>query len=251
MHDLAYYDLHTLEASHWWYRGMRDIYGRLLRRFASTSARPVLDVGCGSGGNLQVLKPYGPIIGMDLSLTALRLWQEKPAGLVQASADALPFAAGSFGVVTLLGLIEHVQDDLSVLREAGRVCRRDGIVLLNTSAYKFLWSQHDEANRHVRRYLARDLALKIRMAGLKVLKISYANMFIFPAALIVRPVQRITQRLKPKSTPRVDMFPVCEPFNGWLTYLLKFEGWLIERLNLPFGVSILAVLAPDQEEAQS
>lgn len=246
MHDLAYHDLHALEADHWWYRGMRAIYTRLLCRNMHAKAVSVLDIGCGSGGNFPVLAPYGPVVGLDLAAVALELWPERPAGLVQASAVAIPFENSSFDLVTLLALVEHVDDDIGVLREAARVCTPEGIVMVNVPAYQFLWTDHDEANRHIRRYRARELTEKARSAGLRVVTMSYANTFLFPVALVTRSIQRVHQRIVHTGTPRVDMFPVPEPLNTWLAQLLSLEGLLMNWIRLPFGVSIVAILAPDK-----
>jgi SAM-dependent methyltransferase len=248
MRESAYQELHALEDTHWWYRGMRTVYARLLRRYARARAEPVLDVGCGSGGNWPVLTRYGPVIGVDLAQAALELWEERPTGLVQADASRLPFVHDCFSLVTLLGLVEHVENDVGVLREASRTCRQDGIVLVNTSAYMLLWSEHDEANRHVRRYLARDLVRKAQAAGLTPLKVTYANTVLFPAALITRLLQRLGRRSSSTRAPRVDMFPMPGPISAFLEKLLGLEAWLIDTFSLPFGVSILLVLARDQKD---
>lgn len=248
MHDLAYYDLHALEANHWWYRGMRAIYSRLLRRHVHANTAFVLDIGCGSGGNFPVLAPYGSVVGIDVAPVALELWPERPSGLVQANAIALPFKGESFDLVTLLALVEHVEDDIGVLQEAARVCRPEGIVMVNVPAYQFLWTDHDEANRHVRRYRARELKQKARAAGLEAVAVSYANTFLFPVAFVTRLLQRVQQRMVRKGTPRVDMFPVREPLNAWLAHLLSLEGKLMDWISLPFGVSIVAVFAPEKNK---
>jgi SAM-dependent methyltransferase len=246
MHELAYHDLHALEANHWWYRGMRAIYEQLLRRHVHTETASVLDIGCGSGGNLPVLAPYGSVFGLDVASMALELWHEPAAGLVQGSAVALPVADACFDLVALLALVEHVIDDVGVLQEAARVCRPAGVVLVNVPAYRFLWTDHDAANRHVRRYRARELKQKASAAGLNVVKMSYANTFLFPIAFATRLVQRMHQRVSRKGTARVDMFPMPEPLNSWLASLLSLEGQIMNWISLPFGVSIVAVLEPDQ-----
>jgi ubiquinone/menaquinone biosynthesis C-methylase UbiE len=245
MHDLAYHDLHALEANHWWYRGMRAIYSRLLRRHIRAETVSVLDIGCGSGGNFPVLAPYGSVVGLDLASVALELWPEGAAGLVQANAVALPFDNSSFDLVTLLALVEHVDNDVGVLREAARVCKPEGIVMVNVPAFQALWTDHDEANRHVRRYRAGELERKARKAGLGIVTMSYANAFLFPIALVTRSIQRVQQRMVRQGTPRVDMFPVPEPLNSWLACLLDLEGLLMNWIRFPFGVSIVAVLTPE------
>ncbi len=238
MEESAYLELHQLEQRHWWYLGTRSLYRTLLRRFVGRQAGTVLDVGCGSGGNLALLSQWGRVVGLEPWRPALEM-APPVAALVEGRAETLPFRDEAFGLVALLGVIEHVADDVGMLSEARRVCRRGGTILLLTSALMFLWSQHDEANRHVRRYTAGELRRKAEGVGLRVRRLSYQNAFLFPIAAPVRLVQRL---LPPRGAPHLDMFPLPEPFNMALASLLAFEGWLMQWIELPIGVSLVAVL---------
>jgi len=239
MEERAYLDLHQLEQGHWWYRGTRSIYRTLLRRYVRRPCGPVLDLGCGTGGNLKLLSDWGPVCGLDPWRPALRLCPPGVATLVQGTAGNLPFRDASFSLVAVLGVLEHIADDVEMLCEARRVCRPGGVILVLTSAFMLMWSQHDEANRHVRRYTARQLREKVEGAGLRVQRLSYLNFFLFPLAALVR----LLQRLNPgRGTPRMDMFPVPEPFSTVLAGLLALEGWLMQWLALPWGVSLVTVV---------
>lgn len=232
-------ELHRLEQDHWWYQGTRFIYDSLLRYYVSRPCGPVLDVGCGTGGNLNLLSQWGPVIGLEPSRIILDSDIAEAATLVQGKGEALPFRDATFGLVTLLGVIEHVMDDRQLLREVRRVCRENGTVLLLTSAFRFLWSQHDEANQHVRRYRAFELRQKAEGEGFAVLFLSYLNALLFPIALPIR----LFQRLKPKARdPHLDMFPMPEPFNTLLANTLKLEGRLMPLMRFPVGVSLITVL---------
>ena len=137
MQEEAYDALFELQDSHWWYVGARYVYRELIQtglsrqRNGGGSARParMLDIGCGTGGNLGMLSEFGPTAGIDISFRALKQIHQSPAlGLVQASSEALPFATGSFDGAHLYGVIEHLDDDLIALQEAlprlpaGRLC---------------------------------------------------------------------------------------------------------------------------------
>ena len=239
MEERAYLDLHQLEQGHWWYRGTRSIYRTLMRRYVPRPCGSVLDLGCGTGGNLELLSDWGPVCGFDPWRPALRLCPPGVAMLVQGTARNLPFRDGAFSVVAILGVLEHIADDVGVLCEARRICCPGGVIVVLTSAFMFLWSQHDDANRHVRRYTARQLREKVERAGLRVQRLSYLNFFLFPLAASVR----LLQRLNPgRGTPRMDMFPVPEPFSTALAGLLALEGWLMQWLELPLGVSLVTVV---------
>src|SRR5258707_15498563 len=100
MQNHAYDAMQSMQENHWWWRGMRNLYHASLGRLMSSqlmSNRRVIDVGCGFGANLSVLAAYGDVVGVDVSLDALRAIKDRPRlGLVQAEADALPFRAGTF-----------------------------------------------------------------------------------------------------------------------------------------------------------
>lgn len=244
MLEEAHYALHALETYHWWYVGARAAYRTLLWLGLGTAdgSRRMLEVGSGSGGNLPLLSSYGPTVGVEYSHLALQLTRERPAlGLVQARAEALPFADNSFDGVHLLGVIEHLDDDAAALREAGRVCRPGGAITLLTSALPILWSHHDEANRHKRRYLRRELASVIRSSGLVPLRLSYQNFFTLLPTLIVRLLQRLTPQ-----TPHYNMGQPGPFLNGLLGGLLGLEAWLIRYISLPIGVDLVAVCRPEK-----
>ncbi len=232
-----------MQEQHWWWQGMRVLYHKALARFARMPVRYVIDVGCGFGANLPVLNAIGAVVGVDVSLAALRATPNRPAlGLVQARADALPFRAGSFDVIALLAVVEHIDDDDLVLSETYRVARPSAIQILLTSALMLLWSHHDVANEHRRRYSARQLDRIQQAAGWHILTTSYVNAFIFPAVAVVRVAQRLVRRTGSGKVAAYDMGPDLGLFNRLLRALLAVEAWLIiHGIRLPFGVDLFSV----------
>ncbi len=244
MQDHAYEAMQRMQENHWWWRGMRRLYATALRRYVPTSGVPqrVIDVGCGFGANLIVLADSGKVVGVDVSLDALRSIVDRPAlGLVQAEADALPFRADTFDVIALLAIVEHVDRDDRVLSETYRIATAHAHQILLTSAFMLLWSHHDEANNHRRRYLAKQLDRLTAAAGWKVIQTSYINAFLFPAVAIVRIVQKW---LEAPHESKYDMGQNLGIFNGLLEMLLTFEVWLMIRLHvsLPFGVDVFSIM---------
>jgi SAM-dependent methyltransferase len=246
MIDDAYQELHALEAEHFWYVGARAVYRTLLQLGlgAPTGQARILEVGSGTGGNLEFLETYGPTVGLEYSSLALRLTPHPPKiGLLQGSADALPFPANTFDAVALFGLIEHMEDDVRTLQEAARVCKKGGAVTLLTSAFPFLWSHHDEANRHQRRYYRAELLQTLARAGLTPVRVSYQNFFTFGPTLLARLWQR-----RQVQEPRYDMGLPPRWANSLLIGLLRLEAWLIRFFPLPVGVDLVAVARPKRDE---
>lgn len=239
MLDEAYEASFELQDTHWWYVGAKYIYNRLIRLGLGTDQGRLrmLDLGCGSGANLKLLGEYGSVAGVDVSKQALLKVSERPSlGLVQASIEALPFLANTFDGIHLLGVIEHVDNDMVAMQEAVRVCRHGGTIVLLTSALPILWSHHDEANLHRRRYVRSQLITLFALAGVKAEVLSYQNFFVFLPTLVVRIWQRFTC-----TSPRFDVGKPPEFLNQLLIALVRLEARLIGRINFPIGVDLVAL----------
>jgi SAM-dependent methyltransferase len=250
MDENAYTQMRQLQEQHWWWRGMRHVYRIALRRYKAGDSRVaptrrVLDVGCGFGANLALLNEEaahgGLVVGVDVSHEALSLIPRRPKlALVQAAADALPFRKESFDTVALLAVIEHVERDGVVLNEAYRVARPGALQLLLTSAFMLLWSHHDVANGHLRRYRVQQVKDLQRRAGWHILSARYANTLIFPLVALVRWLQRGT---KSPHSAEYDMGPNPPLLRQILEGLLWLEA--LTEARIPFGVDIFTVCRKD------
>jgi ubiquinone/menaquinone biosynthesis C-methylase UbiE len=248
MEPLAYDAMQTLQNTHWWWRGMNRLYRLALQRCKIESAPlTVIDVGCGYGANLPMLQTETNahlLVGVDVSHEALASIPRRAGlALVQARADALPFRRASADVIGLLAVVEHVDRDDIVLQETHRISKPDGLQLLLTSAFMLLWSHHDTANEHRRRYRTTQIDQLQHAAGWQILYSSYVNCTIFPLVALVRWVQR---KMTPPENALYDMGP-NPPILRWiLEWLLALEGWLvINGIKLPFGVDLFSVCRRD------
>jgi len=242
-----YRTTYELEDHNWWFVGMRRISLSLLGHDPEDPPEdrgPILDVGCGTGIMLEHLADVGTPTGLDFSATALEFCRKRGAErLVQARGEQLPFADASFAAVTAFGVVEHIDADRAAVEEWARVLRPGGELVLLTSAYQWLWSGHDVSNHHTRRYLTKEIAGLLRVAGLEPAKVSYVNSILFPPILAVRLLERVRRRSKPPA-PHKDTGEVPGPANRLLIRLLDLERRVLRRPNpkakLPFGVSIVA-----------
>jgi len=191
----------------------------------------ILDAGCGTGYARGELGRAGTVIGLDAS----------PEVFAQQSGDRVmgclglieraPFKETVFDLVVALDLLEHLEDDEGALREIYRVCRPGGHLVLTAPAYQWVWSRHDEALGHCRRYSAADLAKKVRSAGFTIRRLSYMVTAVFPAAAAYRLMRR-------RSRAGSDLFRVPEPVNALLGALMRLESRLVWNVSLPFGLSV-------------
>lgn len=229
-----------LSDSYWWFSGMRYILNGLMERYGiscCTAAARYLDLGCGSGASLS----RESTIGIDVSTDAILVCrQHKNNRLLQAEAESLPFKEKSFDVITAEGVIEHILFDNALLDEAFRVSKNNGYLLVLTSAYNFLWSHHDVASGHHRRYTRQKLKDVIEKSGFHILKITYINSFLFPLIAAIRFLQKIIGM--DNSSDKEDLISIPGPLNYILTGILYLESLIIRVYSFPAGVS-LACLA--------
>ena len=234
MEQSVYPQFYEIEKDHWWFIGMRKMCRRMLEgAVAFPKGRSVrsLDVGCGTGLWTKQLSGDAAACGLDFSADALAFCQQRGLSkLVRASGDSLPFKPSSYGVISALGVIEHLDDDRKLLVELSRVCEPGGHVLILTSAYEFLWSRHDDIVHHKRRYTKADLRSLVKGVGLDPIRISYVNMLLFGPIILFRLAQRVREwcgweEAADHGSP--DLFMPAKFLNRILERLLAFEARLV------------------------
>ena len=247
MQTHTYAILREVEGKHWWYLGRRRIMASFVGRIApklrrdSDAAPRILDVGCGTGGNLEMLSEFGAVEGVDVSNDAVEFCRARGVAPVkQAVAEDLPYDDGSFDLVTGFDVIEHLDDDVAGLREMRRVLRPGGRVLLIVPAFMWLWGVQDDVSNHRRRYRLPELRHAVERAGFHVERATYANITFFVPTLLGRVFMRLTG-LRPASESNINIAAL----NGLLGRILGSESWWLQRMNFPFGVSIVCVARRD------
>lgn len=174
----------ALEERHWWYAERRALVRRLVGPLAPGRA---IDVGCGSGGNASVLRDLGwDVTGVEHSPVAARLARERGLHVVRGDARALPMPDSSVDLYMSTDAWEHIDDDVAVAREAARVLRPGGALLVAVPAGMDLWSGHDVALGHLRRYDRAGLTALVEGAGLQVVDVRSWNVLLRPVARMRR-----------------------------------------------------------------
>ncbi len=230
-----------LDEHHWWYRGRREIVRSELERLPLPSDAEVLDAGCGSGRTLEDLVAYGTVQGVELDPDAAAYAAARGCGEVKiGTLEDLPWDDDTFDLITCLDVLEHVPDDHGALGELRRVTKPGGWLLATVPAYPALWSLHDKANYHFRRYTRRSFRAAVVGAGWEVRRMTSFNSLLLAPAAVVRIAQR---RREPDSdySPELEMGPKW--LNGLLERPLMAEArWLAGGRTLPAGLSLLALL---------
>jgi ubiquinone/menaquinone biosynthesis C-methylase UbiE len=238
MNSEEYERMYRLEDTYWWFVGRHHLVLTFLRqKYRGRSDLRILDIGCGTGAMSQKLSPYGEVVSADFSPLALDF--SKRRGLTElCAADAmrLPFRDRSFDVIVALDILEHLPDDQAALAEFQRVLKPGGRVIATVPAYRSLWSGHDVALMHFRRYVSREVKERFVRARLKIEKLSYAMTLLYPVVWLVRKLTSLR-----KSEPKASLMAVPAFANRLLVGLLAGENAVIRNFSLPFGVSVFCM----------
>lgn len=231
----------------WWFAAAHANLLMLYRRMTGqrAPAKAMLDAGCGTGGLLAKIGAEYPercAIGLDADREACARASAKSARPVcNGSANALPFADGAFAAIFSADVLCHRDvDESAALAQFRRCLARDGLLVLNLPAYRWMLSRHDIAVYNVRRYTRRGLARLLAAAGFRVLYLSYWNAVLFPMMVL-------TRKLLPaggNATSDVTVYPA--PIEALCRAVTGIERALLRRgLRLPFGGSLIAVAAKE------
>ena len=234
-----YQQMRELEDRHWWFEGRRAIVASQLQASSLPHDSKILDLGCGTGGNLTMLSKFGEVLGVELDEQAAQMARERGVAPVIRGKlpDALPLAEASFDCVTLLDVLEHIDDDRGTLAAVNKLLAPGGQVIITVPAFPFLWGPHDEAHHHQRRYRAKQLRGLLQSAGFEITTLSYCNAWLFPVVALVR----LVRKCLPKGSAGTELALPSAPLNALLAMLFASERHLLRRMKLPFGISLLAV----------
>src|SRR5690242_12773644 len=230
--------------THWWYRGRRRIVAIELRRLPLRHGCDVLDAGCGAGQTLDDLAALGTVHhvhGVDMSEQAVAAARARGHINVAVSGiESLPHEDEAFDLVTCLDVVEHTPDDVATFTELFRVTRPGGFLLVTVPAYQLLWSSHDVANQHYRRYRLSTLAAAAEQAGWRLERRTYFNSLLLPPAALVR----LVRRSRTNAEQRSDLTLTPEWLHPLLELPLRSEAGLLRAgVGLAAGLSLLAVFA--------
>lgn len=238
MEKSEYARMEAVEANHWWFKAKRQYVAQALAWFGpATAGAKVLDVGCGTGAVMEQMKSLGyEAYGVDMSADALHYCEAKELAVTLGTAENIAYPDANFDVVLALDVLEHVPDHAAAMREIARVLKPGGIFVSTVPAHPWLFSYHDVALHHVRRYRRAEFK-KILETALTVEWVSWIHAVILVPATLRRLLVK-----KAGASGESDVQPAGTAITAVFTALYALERlwWRCWR-RLPFGLSLIAV----------
>lgn len=238
MERAAYREMADLDQRHWWYRARRQILQELIRR----EVRPprgakILEIGCGTGHNLEMLGQFGEVDAIELDDESRAIAQGRLGrDILSARLPELTgIAERHYDLIAALDVIEHIDGDSEAIAAISTRLRPGGKFLMTVPAHPWMWSAHDTVNHHKRRYSKASLKGLIDGSPLRLDKIGYFNSLLFPLAV----ADRLVSKLRGKDEAEVKLSST--PLNSGLEAIFAAERHLVGRLPLPPGLSLFAV----------
>src|SRR5581483_6709539 len=234
------------EARHFWVRCFRAFVAPLIQHALNgrENAR-ILDCGCGTGANVDLLQRFGRAAGFDLSETGLRLGRSAGrARLARGSVAAAPFRSSHFDLVTSFDVLYSLPDaeERTAFSEKYRLLRPGGYALMTVAAMEVLRGDRSVLSRELRRYNRDDLRNRVTAAGFVVERMTYAFGSLFLPLVVSRTVQRLRglKREDEQAALREIEIPPA-PINAALGAVVALEAVWLRAFDEPFGSTLICL----------
>ena len=237
----SYYQwYYEIERKHWWFQVRNEIIINLIRDLSNKQKLKILNVGVASGHTSELLMEFGDVTSVEYDKDCFDYLQTfLPGKLVNASITELPFNDDQFDLVCALDVVEHVVEDQLAVNELNRVCKKNGLIVISVPAYKFLWSEHDIVNHHIRRYTRKGILQLLKEN--EIVYSSYFNFLLFIPIATFRVLKTLISGTPEPESAASDFKSVVPTISSrMLKTIFSFEKrFFKKRIPLPFGVSIL------------
>lgn len=215
----------------------------IARATAGVASPRILDCGCGTGSNLEMLRPYGQAMGFDLTRIGTEFAKAHGHRVAQASISGIPFQSSAFDLVTSFDVLQVLPDEVerAAIREMWRVLKPGGWILLHVAALKVLHGKHSVLSEETHRHTAASLRVLVEGAGFRIERLTYDQMSLLPMMLPVRLWHRMTAKDGVVAAGEGEITVPMAPVNAFLTALVSLEALALRAVDMPIGSSLMCL----------
>jgi len=231
-----------VEDSLWWLQGRKAIIRRYLEQARAYKAiHAIADIGCGSGGNLEVLSEYGVVLGVEPSPVLAQRARSRgiASSIIQKNAMQLDEAL-EVDLITYFDVLEHIEDDATMLQRVRMAVPRDHLVLVSVPGCPLLYGEHDRLLHHYRRYSQLALKDALSKGGYRLLNMEHFMFFLLPLAFVDRARDKMLALLH-RGRTSINLAPVPPFLNRLLTGVVASEASLSRYARFPIGLWLFAL----------
>jgi SAM-dependent methyltransferase len=232
------------EQTHFWFRGFRQYMRPAIARATARMASPrILDCGCGTGSNLEMLRAYGNAFGFDLTPIGTEFAKAHGHRVTQASISDIPFLTGSFDLVTSFDVFQvlPIAVERAGILEMWRVLKPGGWILLHVAALEMLHGKHSVLSEETHRHTAASLRTLVEGVGFTIERLTYDQLSLLPLMLPVRLWHRLTAKDGVVEAGEGEITVPMAPVNALLTALVSLEALALRAVNMPIGASLMCL----------
>lgn len=237
-----YQTMRAYSEYYWWHIGKRHLLKSLYEKFVKNKGNlAILEIGCGSGDVLSLVQDWGNVRGIDISPEAVNYCKIKGFKNVVCGDLATMDISNEkekYDIILALDVLEHIQDDVDIMKKVNKMLKREGLFFITVPAFKFLWSTHDEALHHKRRYHSVELRRKLIDSGFNILLLTHFVALLFFPISIIRLMSNFIRR---SAYPKASYVDFPKIINLIFAEILKIESLIIRNFYQPFGTTIVSV----------
>lgn len=236
MDSKSFLEISNFEKKHWWFRGRKRIINMFLNKLKLNINSNILEIGCGTGVNLDQLSNFGTVYALEPSEDAIYYIRKKKLSNINLRKGKCPEDLDyeeKFDLVCMFDVLEHIEKDKETIEKISKILKINGRILLTVPAYQWLFSKHDIKLMHKRRYTLNNLKKLITNQELSIEYSTYFNTFLFPFAVIERIVRKFIY---------IDEKNPNMIINFIFEKIFILEKYLLKIFRFPFGLSLLMII---------
>jgi 2-polyprenyl-3-methyl-5-hydroxy-6-metoxy-1,4-benzoquinol methylase len=241
---MDYNDYKNNVDNNFWYKSRKKLIDHLLSLYLIKKDRKrlILEIGCGTGYQLEALKKWGTIQGVDINKKSINIAKKSGLDVKLCNAETDNIGINKFDVICLFDVLEHIENDTIVIKKIYGSLKNNSLLFLTVPAYNYLYSDHDIAMKHYRRYNKKKLIETLKKFDFEVIENGYWNSLLFPVILLIRLSKKITRIFKKRKIYKSEATQNSGIINNILYFILLLENFLISKeIRIPYGLSIFIV----------